>query len=81
MDRYLDLRMIIASVASGSPIVTIGKVSKIQQRDALFMVRQCAGTVPCEGAQKYYKQRAVKGGLMLTEATTVNATGHGWVPL
>ncbi|CAK0770085.1 hypothetical protein CVIRNUC_003732 [Coccomyxa viridis] len=36
------------------------------------------GTVPCEGAQKYYKQRALKGGLMITEATTVSATGHGY---
>ena len=50
----------------------------------LILIRCCTGTVPCEGAQKYYKQRAQKGGLMLTEATTVNATGHGcvhpWLP-
>ena len=44
-----------------------------------MLIRLCAGTVPCEGAQKYYKQRAVKGGLILTEATTVSATGHGCV--
>lgn len=39
------------------------------------------GTVPCKAAQEYYTQRTVKGGLLLTEATCINTTSHGWVPV
>ena len=38
-----------------------------------------AGTVPSAAARKYYSQRTVKGGLLLTEATCINDKGHGQV--
>ncbi|CAL5229665.1 g13030 [Coccomyxa viridis] len=36
------------------------------------------GTVPCKAAQTYYRQRTVKSGLLLTEATCINPQAHGY---
>lgn len=36
------------------------------------------GTVPTAGMATYYSQRASAGGFMLTEATPVSETGHGY---
>ncbi len=37
--------------------------------------------MPCVAARKYYSQRTVKGGLLLTEATCINDQAHGYSDL
>lgn len=44
----------------------------------LTRMRAAAGNVPHALNAAYYEQRATKGGLLITEATPVTATGHGY---
>jgi N-ethylmaleimide reductase len=44
----------------------------------LTRMRTTAGFIPNELMVEYYSQRATKSGLMITEGTVINETGHGY---
>ena len=59
--------------------VPIGFVSCAHCRVVYAPLTRCRalGTVPQPAAVEYYRQRATKGGLMISEATVVAPEGHG----